>query len=94
MNNQVISRLSGQYAFAFRILAFRVEKDKCTGSAYDGGDLITNELTQKPQRNEVYVSGNLIAAKPDKPDHSEYRLKNYLKNILNVENQCVIFFSL
>ncbi len=51
----------GQYA-----VAFRVEKNKCQDSNYSGQDLITQQVKDKLQNNEVYVSGNLIAAKADK----------------------------
>ncbi|KTF91223.1 hypothetical protein cypCar_00019991 [Cyprinus carpio] len=47
----------GQYA-----AAFRVEKHKCQDSNYDGQDLITQEVKDTLQRNEVYNSDNLIAA--------------------------------
>lgn len=80
----------GQYA-----VAFRVEKNKCLqGSDYPSQKLLT-EVKQKLQKNEVYVSSNLIAAKADKDkqDHSEFRLKNYLKNILNGKDECVVYFT-
>lgn len=88
----LLSRLGsmGQYA-----VAFRVEKNKCQDSSYSGQDLITQQVKETLQKNEVYVSGNLIAAKADKniQDHSEYRLKDYLKDILNGPNQCVVYFT-
>nr|XP_055053429.1 uncharacterized protein LOC129438635 [Misgurnus anguillicaudatus] len=83
---------SGQYA-----VAFRVEKEKClANSKYSGEDLITDEVKNKIQNNEVYVSNNLIGAKAlkgKKTEHSEFRLKNHLKDILNVKDKCVIFFT-
>lgn len=82
----------GQYA-----IAFRVEKEKClANSRYSGEDLITDEVKNKIRNNEVYVSNNLIGAKALKgrnTEHSEFRLTNYLKNVLNVRNKCVIFFT-
>lgn len=80
----------GQYA-----AAFRVEKHKCQDSNYDGQDLITQEVKDTLQRNEVYNSDNLIAAKADKNinRHSEYRLKNYLKKVWNKTNECVVYFT-
>lgn len=51
---------------------------------------------KKFDNNEVYTSNNLIAAKALKGEntqHSEHRLKNYLKNIVNVKNGSVIFFT-
>ncbi|KTF82305.1 hypothetical protein cypCar_00028220 [Cyprinus carpio] len=78
----------GQYA-----VAFRTEKDNCLkGSGYPSKDLLT-KVKEKLQLKEVYVSDDLIAANPNGKDHSEYRLKNYLKNILKDENECVGFFT-
>ncbi|KAK9962384.1 hypothetical protein ABG768_007754, partial [Culter alburnus] len=76
-------------------VAFRVEKNKCLqASDYPNKDLLT-EVKEKFQKNEVYVSDNLIAAKADKnkQEHSEFRLKNYLKNILNEKDKCVVYFT-
>ncbi len=88
----LLSRLGsmGQYA-----VAFRVERNKCQDPNYSGQGLITQQVKNKLQNNEVYVSNNLIAAKANKniQDHSEYRLKNYLKKVLNGQNQCVIYFT-
>ncbi|RXN11422.1 hypothetical protein ROHU_010637 [Labeo rohita] len=78
----------GQYA-----VAFRVERDRCEDSSYSGQELITQQVKQTLQRNEVYVSGTLIAAAQNGKEHSEYRLKNYLKNILNAQDECVGFFT-
>lgn len=88
----LLSRLSGMGQYA---VAFRVEKQKCQDSSYGGQELITRQVKEKLQRNEVYVSGDLIAARAEinDQDHSEYRLRNYLKNILNVKNQCVVYFT-
>lgn len=78
----------GQYA-----VAFSTEKDNCLkGSGYPSKDLLT-KVKEKLQLKEVYVSDDLIAANPNGKDHSEYRLKNYLKNILKDENECVGFFT-
>ncbi|KTF82306.1 hypothetical protein cypCar_00028221 [Cyprinus carpio] len=86
------NKLSGMGQYA---VAFRVEKQKCQDSSYGGQELITRQVKEKLQRNEVYVSGDLIAARAEinDQDHSEYRLRNYLKNILNVKNQCVVYFT-
>ncbi len=80
----------GQYA-----VAFRVERNNCQDPNYGGQGLITQQVKNTLQNNEVYVSNNLIAAKANKniQDHSEYRLKNYLKNVLNGTNQCVVYFT-
>jgi len=47
------------------------------------------------QNNGVYQSNDLIAAKVDKikNKHSEFRLMNYLKNIVNVADKCVVYFT-
>ncbi|KAI7800727.1 uncharacterized protein LOC130564863 [Triplophysa rosa] len=82
---------SGQYA-----VALRVGKEKCSDSNYSGQDLITEDVKNTIENNDVYKSNNLIAAKALKGEntqHSEYRLKNYLKNILNAKGECVIFFT-
>ncbi|KAA0701736.1 hypothetical protein E1301_Tti021203 [Triplophysa tibetana] len=82
---------SGQYA-----VAFRVGKEKCSDSSYSGQDLKIDDVKTTIENNEVYKSNNLIAAKALKGEstqHSEYRLMNYLKNILNVKDGCVIFFT-
>ncbi len=80
----------GQYS-----VAFRVKRDRCQDPKYSGQGLITQQVKDTLQNNEVYVSSNLIAAKANKniQDHSEYRLKNYLNNVLNEPNQCVVYFT-
>ncbi|KTG42545.1 hypothetical protein cypCar_00002254 [Cyprinus carpio] len=79
---------TGQYA-----VAFRVEKDKCLeGSDYPSKELLT-KVKEKLQRNEVYVSDDLIAAKPNGVEHSEFRLKKDLDTILKVKDKCVGFFT-
>ncbi|KAF4104410.1 hypothetical protein G5714_015397 [Onychostoma macrolepis] len=78
----------GQYA-----VAFRVEKHRCLkGSDYPSKELLT-KVKEKLQSNEVYVSDDLIAAKRNGNEHSEFRLKNHLKNILKDEDECVGFFT-
>lgn len=76
-------------------MAFRVEKENCLDNKYNGRGLITDDVKKALKNNEVYVSDNLIAAKPntDEQDHSEFLLKDHLKNILNVKNQCVVYFT-
>ncbi|KAF4104408.1 hypothetical protein G5714_015395 [Onychostoma macrolepis] len=72
----------GQYA-----VAFRVEKHRCLkGSDYPSKELLT-KVKEKLQLNEVYVSDDLIAAKRNGNEHSEFRLKNHLKNILKDEDE-------
>ncbi|MGD1452672.1 hypothetical protein ACP6HZ_26480 [Vibrio harveyi] len=72
---------TGQYA-----VAFRIEKDKCLkGSDYPSKDLLT-KVKEKLELKEIYQSDDLIAANPNGKEHSEFRLKNYLKNILKDEN--------
>lgn len=87
----------GQYA-----VAFSVEKEKCLkDSGYTGQDLITQAVKDAFERNEVYVGTDLIAAKPKaypnavRPftDHAEYRIQNYLREILIRQDRCVIYFT-
>ncbi|KAA0701742.1 hypothetical protein E1301_Tti023108 [Triplophysa tibetana] len=79
-------------------VALRVGEEKCSDSSYSGEDLITDDVKKTIEKNKVYNSNNLIAAKPlkleNKTEHSEYRLRNYLKDIMNVEGECVIYFTL
>lgn len=79
----------GQYT-----VAFRVEKKTCRqgSSGYPDQELLTL-VEQTLQNNAVYVSANLIAARPGTVEHSEYRLRNDLNNILNVEDKCVVYFT-
>ncbi len=88
----LLSRLCGMGQYA---VAFRVKRNKCQDPNYSGQGLITQQVKDKLQNNEVYVSSNLIAAKADKniQHHSEYRLKKYLKKVLKGQNRCVIYFT-
>lgn len=82
----------GQYA-----VAFRVEKNKCLQDSDFPDQNLLNQVSQtlQNQNNPVYQSNNLIAAKaiPNLQLHSEYRLRNLLGNILNVPDQCVVYFT-
>jgi len=83
-------RDQGQYA-----IAFSAENEECNkGSKYTGPDL--KGVKDSFKKNEVYVHENLIAAKPKTEpkytEHSEFRLQNYLKNLLEKE-KCVIYFT-
>ncbi|XP_056612048.1 uncharacterized protein LOC130428218 [Triplophysa dalaica] len=79
-------------------VALRVEKEKCLDDNYSGQDLITEDVKTTIVKKLVYNSNNLIAAKPltgvNTTEHSEYRLINYLKEIMNVKDGCVIYFTL
>ncbi|XP_050961209.1 uncharacterized protein LOC127162470 [Labeo rohita] len=90
-------QLRGQYA-----LAFSVEMEKCLkDSKYTGQDLITEEVKKELEKNNVYQGDHLLAAKPKKistnnglyTEHAEFRLQNFLKNILKKEDRCVIYFT-
>lgn len=83
----------GQYA-----VAFSVEKEKCLkDSKYAGQDLITKEVKKEIEKTNVYKSDHLLAAKPKDQtgytEHAEFRLQNFLKDILNVKDRCVIYFT-
>ncbi|XDV32778.1 hypothetical protein PO909_003501 [Leuciscus waleckii] len=88
----VLAEDIGQYT-----VVFRVEKSKCLEDSGYPDQILLTQVNKTLQNNEVYRSNDrdLIAAKADKDLQldSEFRLKNYLGDILNVGDKCVVYFT-
>jgi len=72
---------------------FRVDRNTCLENSTFPDQNLLARVSDIIQNNGVYNRDNLVAAKAYSNQHSEYRLRNLLGNILNVPNQCVVYFS-
>ncbi|KAG1948266.1 hypothetical protein F2P79_012079 [Pimephales promelas] len=84
---RIITRFHQNLGLGQYTVVFRVDRNICLENSTFPDQNLLARVTNTVQSNGVYDEDNLVAAKAYPNQHSEYRLRNLLGNILNVPNQ-------